>query len=302
MKLHSLASLLAATLLAAACGTPATAPSEPDVTEAVHEAAPAVAAKAPAYVGVVSSRVSKVITADFQARVERLAIRNGQLVKAGDVVAELDPTQLRLELEKARGAYAAAKGQAGRAGAAFTNARRRAALEQRLIRRGASAPEAYRNAMAEASGFGADGAAARGEMQRAAAQIAELQDMIGKAQVRAPLDGVVSVVKIKEGEVPSKGTPIARVFDPNQLVVRFAVPRADKPLVQPGTAIELVTTTTKQVVPATVKHEDADHDPSIDFTVFEAVIDPDHRIDEIRVGDNGTVRIATNTAGKGAAR
>lgn len=276
------------------------------MTEAVHEAAPVAAPKAPEFVAVVSSRTSKVITADFQGRVERLSIRNGQTVRAGDVVAELDPTQLKMDLEKAKGTYAAAKGQAGRAGAAYANARRRANLEQRLIRRGAAAPEAYRSALSEAGQFGADGAAAAGEMQRASAQIRELEAMIARASVRAPLDGVISIVKVKEGEVPAKGTPIARVFDPNQLVIRFAVPRADTALVHPGTTVELVTSTSKQTVPATVRLEDAVDDPSIDFTVFEAVIDPNYRIDGIRVGDNGTVRIASVAAavqtGKGAVR
>jgi len=261
------------------------------------EAAPAPAPKAPEFTAVISSRVSKVIAAQFQGRVDRLAIRNGQTVRTGDVVAELDPTQLKAELAKAKGSYAAAKGQAGRAGAAYANARRRANLEQRLIRSGAAAPESYRNALAEAGTFGADGAAAAGEMQRAKAQIEELEEMIGNAQVRSPLDGVISIVKVKEGEVPTKGTPIARVFDPNQLVVRFAVPRTDKALVKPGLAIELVTST-NQTVPATVRLEDAVDDPSIDFTVFEAVIDPNYRIDGIRVGDNGIVRIAS----KGAVR
>jgi RND family efflux transporter MFP subunit len=262
------------------------------VTEATHEAAPIAAPKAPEFNAVVSSRISKVITADFQGRVDRLAIRNGQTVRAGDVVAELDPSQLKMDLEKAKGSYAAARGQAGRAGAAYANARRKASLEQRLIRSGAAAPEAYRSALSEAGQFGADGAAAAGEMQRAEAQIKELETMITKAQVRAPLDGVISIVKVKEGEVPAKGTPIARVFDPNQLVIRFAVPRTDKALVKPGVTVELETSTTKQTVPATVRLEDAVDDPSIDFTVFEAVIDPNYRIDGIRVGDNGTVRIA----------
>lgn len=287
--------LLAATV---ACGTRVTAPSEPDVTEAITEATPVPAPKPPEFTAVISSRVSKVITADFQGRVDRLAIRNGQTVRSGDVVAELDPSQLKSDLAKAKGTYAAAKGQAGRAGAAYANARRRANLEQRLIRSGAAAPESYRNALAEAGTFGADGAAAAGEMQRAKAQIEELEELIGKAQVRAPLDGVISIVKVKEGEVPAKGTPIARVFDPNQLVVRFAVPRTEKASVKPGLAIELVTSTTNQTVPATVRLEDAVDDPSIDFTVFEAVIDPNYRIDGIRVGDNGIVRIAS----KGAVR
>jgi RND family efflux transporter MFP subunit len=292
MKPHSLSLLLGATLLAAACSAQETAPSELDPTEAVR-AAPAVAApQAPAFVGVISSRVSRVIVAEFDGAVNRLPIRNGQSVKQGEIVAELDTQALQSELDQAKGQKAAARGQAARAGAAYANARRRASLEQRLIRTGAAAPEAFRNAMAEAGQYGADGAAAKGEMQRAEARIAELERLLAGAKVAAPLAGVISVVKVKEGELARKGQPIARVFDPNQLVVRFAVPRAHVGRLKVGTPVELVTTEGKRVVPATVRTKDDDHDPSIDYTVFEAVIDPNYRIDEIRVGDNGHVRIA----------
>lgn len=279
-------------LLAAACSAQETAPSELDPTEAVYAAAPSAAPKAPEFVGVVSSRVSRVIVAEFDGEVNRLPVRNGQSVKQGDVVAELDTKTLNAELDQAKGSYAAARGQAGRAGAAYANARRRANLEQRLIRSGAAAPEAYRSAMSEASTFGADGAAAKGEMQRAEARIAELERLLASSKVAAPLTGVISVVKVKEGELAKKGQPIARVFDPNQLVVRFAVQRAHIPLFKVGTLVELVIAETQRVVPATVRTKDDDHDPSIDYTVFEAVIDPNYRIDEIRVGDNGHVRIA----------
>lgn len=213
-------------------------------------------------------------------------------VKAGDIVAELDDTKLKHDLDQAKGQLDAAKGQAARAGAALSNAHRRAQLEQRLIRAGASAPESYKNIQAEAGQFGADGYAAAGQMKQAQAAIADLQGQLDKAKIPAPLDGVLSVVKVKEGEAAHRGQPIARVFDPQQLVIQFAVPRNYAKTVKVGTAVELVTEDTHKVIPAQVRTADDDHDPSIDFTVFEAVIDPTYRIDEIRVGDNGHVRIA----------
>ena len=289
MKPHSLVLLV---LLVAACAAHETPPSEADPTEAVIAAPAAEAPKAPEFIGVVSSRVSKVITAAFDGNVIRLQGRNGMTVKAGDIVAELDDTKLKHDLDQAKGARDAARGQAARAGAAYSNAKRRAKLEQRLIRSGAAAPEQYKNVMAEAGQYGADSYAAAGEIKRTEAQIADLEGQLAKAKVASPLDGVLSVVKVKEGEAARRGQPIARVFDPNQLVVRFAVPRAQKKLIGLGTRVELVTDADKRVVPATVRTQDDDHDPSIDYTVFEAVIDPTYRIDEIRVGDNGHVRIA----------
>ena len=261
----------------------------PDV---VYKAPPEEAPKAPEWTGVISSRVSKVIAADFDAKIEKLSIRTGQSVKAGTVVAELDTTQLQAKLDQARGTYDSAKAQRSRAGAAYANAARRAKLEQRLIRSGASAPEALNSVRSEASQFGADGASAAGQMARAASEIKEYEELIKKAKVQAPIDGVISVVKAKEGANVSRAEHIARVFDPNQLVVRFSVPKKHHNLIKVGTTeIELVTEEGLKV-PATVRVKDDTADPTIDLTIFEAVIDPNFRTDAIHVGDNGHVRIA----------
>ena len=277
---------------AAACSGHETAPSEADPTEAITVAPQVEPQKAPEFVGVVSSRESKVISADFEGKVMKLNIRNGQRVKAGDIVAELDTTALKNQLAQAKGTYEAAKGQRARAGAAYSNAARRAKLEERLVRSGAAAPQSVNNIRTESSQYGADGAAAGGEMARAAAQIKEYEGLLAKANVPAPIDGVVSIVKAREGQNISKAEQIARVFNPNQLVVRFAVAKKFLPLVKPGATVQLVTTEGGHVIPATVRVQDDSADPTIDFTVFEAVIDPTFRTDEIRVGDNGHVRIA----------
>ena len=236
--------------------------------------------------------MSKVIAADFDSKVLRLRIRNGQAVKAGDIVAELDTTELKAKLAQAKGSYDEAKGQRARAGAEYANAARQARMERRMVTVGASAPSALANATSQASAAGASGASAAGTMARASAQIKELEGLLNLANVPAPIDGVVSIVKAREGENLSKAGQIARVFDPNQLVVRFAVPKKHLSLVKLNTPVELVTSEGHKVVPAVVKVQDDTADPTIDFTVFEAVIDPTFRTDEIRVGDNGHVRIA----------
>jgi RND family efflux transporter MFP subunit len=243
------------------------------------------------YVGVVTSRNSKVITADFEGRIERLDLRNGSPVKAGQIVARLDDQELQSKLAAAKAQKSSAQAQAARAGAVAANAARKAHLEQRLMRTGASSPEAVRNAIAEQRAAGADGGVAAGQIREAAANIDELTALIAAADVKAPIDGIVSVVKVKEGEVAHKGTAIARVFDPNALIIRFAVPRPQAAALKVGTAVQL-TTDEGRTVPATVQRPDDDVDPAIDFTVFEATIDPNYRIDGIRVGDNGHVRIA----------
>src|SRR3954470_4609205 len=159
MKLH----LLLPGLLLAACGTHVTAPSEADPTMAVVPAAKAEVQKPAEYVGVVTSRNSKVITADFEGRVDKLDLHNGQHVHTGQIVARLDDSDLQTKLATARAQKSSAQAQAARSGAVYAAAARTAHVEQRLMRSGASSPEAVRKAQSEAIAAGAEGGVAAGQ-------------------------------------------------------------------------------------------------------------------------------------------
>ena len=249
------------------------------------------APKPPEFVAVISSRNSKVISADFEGRIDKLELHNGGHVHAGQIVAHLDDSELQSKLAEARAQKASAQAQAARAGALAANAARKAQLARRQLRSGASLHAAVHTALSDANAAGAEGAGAGASIREYAAQIAEYERLIATADVTAPIDGVVQMVKAKEGELAHTGPAIARVFAPDALVIRFGVPHANLDAVKLGAPIVLETEDGKRV-PATVQRRDDDHDPTIDITTFEASIDPSFRIDEIRVGDNGHVRIA----------
>src|SRR5262245_32638277 len=118
MKPH-LPLLVLPVLLVAACGASETEPNEPDPTEAVVPAAKAEAPKTPDFVAVISSKKSETIAAAFDSKVLKIDIRNGQPVRTGDVIAELDDTELRAKLDEAKGQLQRAKGAAARAGTAY---------------------------------------------------------------------------------------------------------------------------------------------------------------------------------------
>ena len=279
-------------LLAAACGTHETTPDELDPTEAEHPAERASAPKPIELVAVVSSHQAKVISADFEGRVEKLFVHNGERVKAGDVVAQLDATDLQSKLAEAQAQKASAEGEASRAYILASAARRAAHNEERLVRFGASAPEALNKANSDAAAAAAEGAAAAGKIKEASANIEELQKLIAAAQVKAPIDGQVSMVKAKEGEVAHKGTPIARVFDPHDLVIKFAVPREVLPLVKLGDNVSVQIG--PRVLVAKVRASLSEYDPTVGFTPFEAEIDqsdPTKIPAEIQVGDAGHVHL-----------
>ncbi len=141
---------LAAALLIAACGSPT--PS----AEGTGPALPPAAARRPTpppleFVGVVTTRDSKVVAAEFEGRVVALYVHPGQRVRAGDPIVKLDDSQVRKQLTGAIAAVDAARAEMGRAGVEIRASKRDMRMQRRLYRRGAVAREIIRQSKFENS-------------------------------------------------------------------------------------------------------------------------------------------------------
>ncbi len=260
-------------------------------------AAAPVAAELPDFPGVVTSRNTKVVAAEFAGRVDRVHIFNGQRVRTGDPILRLDDSELKAQIEAARQNELAARADAGAAGAQAAAARRQYQRDSVLGRRGYVSKGAIDNARAQYQSLGGQSGA---HAARAASHRAErdrLEALVEKAQATAPLDGVVMMVKVNEGEMAQKGQQLARVFDPKDLIMKFAVPKEHRHLVAPGKRVELRIEGVERSLWATVERI-ADQEPPIDFAVVEADID-DAKLnpDEVRLTAKGRVRIADASAG-----
>jgi multidrug resistance efflux pump len=125
---------------------------------------------------------------------------------------------------------------------------------------------------------------------RAAREQAEKD--LARAVIVAPIDGIVTNIKAHEGEVAQVGTALARVFNPSDLIIRFAVPREHRATVQLGQRVEL-TIDGQQPVWATVTNISGAQEPPINFSVVEADIDHSKlATGELTVASVGRVRIA----------
>jgi len=285
-------------LLLAACAPHETHQSAVDFIPARRAAVALPAAKPLDLVAVVTSRTSRVITAAADGSVQSLPHHNDEYVHMGDPIAQLDVSELRSKELELEGQLVNAQGQAARAGAMYAQAARKARSEARLARLGVSSPEAVHSAQSDASAAAAEGAGAGGSIQSVKMQIAEQKRLIEAANIKAPMDGTIAVVKVHVGEVARKGTIIARVFDPMDPIVKFVIPRAKRDLVEAGDVVQM--RVGDHQVGATVTTITDDHDPAIDFLVATAELEKTTttRPVDIRVGVTGYVRIAD----KGAVR
>jgi RND family efflux transporter MFP subunit len=179
-------------------------------------------------VGVVTTRRSAVVAAEFEGRVVRILVNSGQAVRIGDPLVEFDRAQLLQRVEAARHSEDAAHGKMLSQRAVAAGTRRRLTVEQQLFERGAQSQEAVTTARFDVSSSRAAAASAKAEYQAVAAARIELEQQLTKATLVAPMDGIVSAISVKEGEIAQRGTKIARVFDPTNLRLQFELPRERK--------------------------------------------------------------------------
>jgi RND family efflux transporter MFP subunit len=134
----------------------------------------------------------------------------GQTVRAGELLAVLDPQDLRLAQEAARAGVEAARVSAGQATADLE--RYRGLRAQGFI----SEAELQRR---ETSARAADA-----QLDQAQAQAGLQRNQTAYTRLTAPADGVVTAVDAEPGAVLSAGTPVLRLALAGPRDVVFAVP------------------------------------------------------------------------------
>jgi multidrug efflux pump subunit AcrA (membrane-fusion protein) len=285
------AALTLCALSACARGESAWEPEAPAAPPAPPAARPASAEVV--FVGVVTTREHEVVPAEFEARVQSLLVHAGQSVRRGDPIARLDGAELQKQLAAARASEDAARAEVSRARTERGEAGRRAQLERRLHRRGAAAREEIRQAEFGNSRAGAGLGQARASLRKATAEREQLEERLARATLHAPLDGIVSMIRVKEGQVAPQGTAVASVFDPRDLWLRFAAEPRHRDLLKAGARVAVVIPGSDATVSAVVRHVSTDLEPPLQFLVADADID-DQDADKraLRVGSVGRVRLA----------
>jgi len=86
---------------------------------------------------------------------------------------------------------------------------------------GATAKESVRIARARLARDVASSDRAAAALREASASRAAIESQLSYTRLAAPIDGVVSLVKAQVGEVGAPGAALARVFDPDNLMIRF---------------------------------------------------------------------------------
>ncbi|MES2634980.1 MAG: efflux RND transporter periplasmic adaptor subunit [Pseudomonadota bacterium] len=186
-------------------------------------------------VGVDAIQSTTEFSGDVRARVEsRLGFRIagkivkrqaelGQHVKAGQLLAQLDPRDYQLAADAARAQVAAASTNRDLAAGDF---KRYAALKDQNFISGAELERRETTLKA-----------AQAQLDQARAQLAAQGNQAGYANLVADVSGVITAVEAEPGQVVTAGTPVFRIAQDGPRDVVFAVPEDKVAAIKPGSDV-----------------------------------------------------------------
>ncbi|MGB7249382.1 MAG: efflux RND transporter periplasmic adaptor subunit [Phormidesmis sp.] len=186
-------------------------------------------------------------------QIQSVAVREGDRVAAGEVLATLDDSVLQAQLEHARSQVVAAEAQVtqARAQVAEAEAERAEAREnldryQSLFEKGAISAEELtsRRTQAATQGQTVGSAIAAVESAQATvrsrqAEVAQLETQLSQTQVLAPTSGIIAEKTATIGDTASAGTPLFEIISGDQLELSVKIPQTQLAQINPGTPVQI---------------------------------------------------------------
>jgi HlyD family secretion protein len=263
--------------------------------------------------GKIEPKTQVKISADVPGKVINLAVEEGDRVRRGQLLLQLDDTQYRATWNQTRATLASARARLADARASLKVAednyvRQRALFEQKLL-----SQAEWDRATATVETARSAGATAQEEIARAEAALAASADNLSKCRFVAPFDGVVSALNVEQGEIVmigtmnNPGTQIMAVSDLSRMLVRADVDEADivdirlgqKAKISVDALPDTAFTATVMEIGNTAKRSATGG--SEGQTNFEVQVVFDETVPEVRPGMTADVEIDTGTHAKARA-
>jgi HlyD family secretion protein len=205
-------------------------------------------------IGTVEARRSYVLGPTLASRVMRVLVDQGDAVKAGQLVAELDPVDLTDRITSGELAAARALSAIRAAEAQLAEAQSRAQVATSVERRhvelrdkGFVSQEAVDTKAHEANAAkaGADAAvalvaAARRDHERAQSEVAGVGKLRAQARLVSPVDGVVSARLVEPGTTVVAGQAVVQIIDPATLWIKARIDQGQSGGLRVGQPAEIV--------------------------------------------------------------
>ena len=190
--------------------------------------------------GELDAVVSVDVGAQVSGQIERLYVELGQQVKKGDLIAEIDSTTQRNELEKSKAQLASYEAQLAARKTALDIAQTRYNRELKLRRSDSTSRENLESAQQTLASARADVAEMESQITQTRLAVSTAETNLGYTRISAPLDGTVVSVPVEEGQTvnANQTTPtIVQIADLDKMEIKIEISEGDITAVKPGMPI-----------------------------------------------------------------
>ncbi|HJX86481.1 MAG TPA: efflux RND transporter periplasmic adaptor subunit [Gemmatimonadales bacterium] len=263
--------------------------------------------------GKIEPKTSVDISADITGRIVKIAVREGDLVKKGQFLIQIDPAQYQAAVSRAEGVVASTQATMLQTRASRDQAERAWRRARDLSQAGANliapaAVEAYKTALDVAQAtYEATGA----QLSQSRASLQEARDNLAKTRLVSPISGRVTRLAVEEGEVAVPGTfsketgLLMTVADLSVILAKVQVDETDVVRLTPDDSVEVtidayqdttfvgrVTRVSHSAQLTPTQTSSGSNDRAVDFDVEITLQDPP---EDIRPDLSCTARVVTDT-------
>lgn len=158
--------------------------------------------------GQVQPRTKVDVASDISGRIVRLGVKEGQLVRRGDFLLQIDPEQYEAAVQRAEAALSSAKAQAAQARANFLQAQR--SYQRNVDIRGTN-PQLVSDAELEQTRTQMEVnqallEASNHNVEQSEASVRDAKTSLSKTTILAPMSGRITRLVVEEGETAVPGT------------------------------------------------------------------------------------------------
>ncbi len=170
-----------------------------------------VSSSSKSYSGIVIAEQFSNLTFKVSGTIIEMKVDEGQNLRAGQIIAAIDPRDLELQLEAARATFQTAKSKIER--------------NERLLAKQAISQQEFEMA--------------RAEFTNAKAKFENAQNTISDTKLTAPFAGFIEKKYVENYQKIQAGEPIVKLVNPNNINVKFTLPESGLSLIKSTTSMQV---------------------------------------------------------------
>ncbi|MES2823116.1 MAG: efflux RND transporter periplasmic adaptor subunit [Pseudomonadota bacterium] len=238
------------------------------------------------YAGYIQPRVEAHIGFRVSGKISARKVDVGSLVKAGQILMQLDPADLRLAQLQAEGGFKAAQANVELANnelKRYQELRKTNAVSQSML-------EAKTTAVATA----------QGNFQQAQALLKSQSNQAGYTNLIAASSGVVTAIHAEVGQVVSPGMPVVQVAQLDEMEVVVGIPENNVDIISRSNGVKIyLWANPQEAIAGKIRELSPVADPATrTFTAKISIVNPSPKtIANVKMGMTANVQFVLNTPG-----